>query len=143
MASSHFIPEGGRNPAWILQRESRLLRQHYNFVDVHISGRTLQCIGRCQPSELSIVYTYRIKYTVDHPPVVHTVRPALEYDERIHMYKEDNSLCLYYPADYSWRSDSSLYNTIVPWTHEWFLYFELYKLLGKWLHPGVTHGRPT
>ena len=143
MADSRFIPEGGRDPAWVLQREKHLLLKHYDFVNVQISGRTLQCTGRCQPSALSIGYTYRIKYTVDRAPVVHALNPVLAYDEHIHMYKEDNSLCLYYPADYSWRSDSSLYNTIVPWTHEWFLYYELYRLFGKWLYPAALHGRPT
>lgn len=139
MGDSIFIPASGHNPTWILQREKQLLLKHYDFLEVAITDRSLKCIGRCRPSDLSVEYTYRVKFSPGALPTVHSINPCISYDANIHMYKEDNSLCLFYPADYSWTADSNLYNTIIPWTHEWFLYYELYKILGKWLHPAKEH----
>ena len=140
MADSKFIPEGGHNPAWVLEREKRLLVKHYDFLELKIAGGTLKCTGWCRPSDLSVKYVYRLSYRPGRPPSVHPIDPVIGYHDDIHMYKKDNSLCLYYPGDESWTEHSSLFNTIIPWTHEWFLFYELYKMYRKWLHPAVSHG---
>jgi len=119
--------------------EKHLLQKHYAFLEIKTNGNTLFCKGYCQPSDYSIQYVYKLIYNPNQSPAVYTVNPKIPYNEEIHMYPQDNRLCLYYPKDYSWTSASHLYNTIIPWTHEWFLYYELFQICGKWMHPSVSH----
>lgn len=97
--------------------------------------------GFCQPSEFSVTYSYKVKLVPGKHPKVYVTDPVIVYDEEIHMYSDDNRLCLYYPKDFSWTSESRLFNTIIPWTHEWFVFYELYQITGKWQHPFVDHRR--
>lgn len=140
MENKRFIPITTLNRGKQIAVEKHLLEKHYTFLTSKLKGNTLECCGQCQPSEHSPVYTYRVTYTPDRPPKVFILSPKIAYDESIHMYS-DGSLCLYYPRDYSWTSSSKLYNTIIPWTHEWFLFYELYLLTGEWKHPFVNHKR--
>jgi hypothetical protein len=83
-----------------------------------------------------------VKLTAGERPKVYAINPKIPYNEDIHMYEDDNRLCLYYPKDFRWTEKVHLYNTIIPWTHEWFLFYELYKIYGKWMHPEVNHKNP-
>lgn len=139
MAVKTFIPTKKKNNVWILGLEKHLLNKHYEFLDVKVNENSLTCTGSCKPSEHSILYTYQIKYTPDKVPNVYVINPQITYHDDIHMYPFDNSLCLYYPKDFSWSKTSHLYNTIVPWTHEWFIFYELYQIYGKWFYPFVPH----
>jgi hypothetical protein len=141
MGGSNFIPKRGHNTTWVLGHEKSLLMKHYDFLDVRTNSGHLRCIGRCRPSELSVEYRYIVKFTPGSWPSVYAIDPIIEYNDDIHMYPEDNSLCLHYPNDFSWAKGSHLFNTIIPWTHEWFLFYELYKIYGKWLHPAVSHNK--
>jgi hypothetical protein len=139
MVVKSFIPKKKVNDHHRILLEKHLLEKHFAFLKCLVTGRTLICRGFCQPTEYSQVYEYRIKFTPGIYPKVFVVEPEIEYDDDIHMYASDNSLCLFYPRDFSWTSESHLYNTILPWTHEWFLYYEKYKISGKWEHPFVSH----
>jgi hypothetical protein len=119
--------------------EKHLLEAAYGFLTVKIVGCTLYATGWCRPSEYSIRYEYKLTFKIDSRPKVITLQPQITYNDDIHLYSSDNSLCLYYPRDFSFTSDSHLFNTIIPWTHEWYLYYELFLLKGKWLHPYVDH----
>jgi len=134
-----MIPKRRLNETIVLGWEKHLLQKNYKFLQIRTNRNQLTCLGECTPCDLSTTYTYKIKFTVGCKPKVFAINPKIEYCEEIHMYPQDNSLCLYYPKDFSWISSSHLYDTIVPWTHEWFLFYELYQLCGKWLHPSVPH----
>jgi hypothetical protein len=138
-AYKKYMPIHGINPMKRVYEERYLLEKAYDFLSVKIKGTTLWATGACQPSDHSIRYEYKLRYTPGESPKVFTIDPQIAYHDDIHMYSRDNSLCLYYPRDYSFTSSSHLYNTIIPWAHEWFLYYELYLLKGKWLHPFVSH----
>ena len=139
MRTNRYIPYRGVSPAQVLYVEKRLLEKEFDFLSVKVSGSTLYAKGFCQPSAYSITYEYKLKFSPGGRPKVYPVQPQIVYNDNIHMYSKDNSLCLYYPKDYSFTSCSHLFNTIIPWTHEWFLYYELYVLKGQWLHPYVDH----
>jgi hypothetical protein len=142
MADSYkYIPYKGVNPVKRLYEEKFLLEKAYDFLNVLIRGNTLFVTGYYQPSEYSIVYEYKLKFTPGIRPQVFSTQPQIAYNDDIHMYSRDGSLCLFYPKDYSFTHLSYLFNTIIPWIHEWYLYYELYLLKGKWLHPYVGHRR--
>jgi hypothetical protein len=58
------------------------------------------------------------------------------------MFPKDKALCLYHPEsdDFLWEPKKHhIHNTIVPWTLEWFIFYELYSITGKWEHPFHPH----
>lgn len=139
MVANNYIPKRRLNNAHRLQTEKHLLEKHYDFLDVKITGGVLFATGFCTPSAHSITYEYKLRYNPSKYPSVFAVNPIIAYHEDIHMYSDDKSLCLHFPKDYSWTRTSQLFNTIIPWTHEWFLFYELFLITGKWQHPFVDH----
>lgn len=139
MVGSRFIPGKVNNAGWTTMLEKNLINKFYPFIEVKVMPAVIVCVGTFQPTTLSVRYTYRIEYVPPHPPKVFVVSPQIDYDEDIHMFPQDNSLCLYYHKDESWTPACRLYNTIIPWTHEWFVFYEWYLIAGKWKHPAVKH----
>lgn len=127
------------NPIIIVQREAKLVKKNYKFIDCKVQNGVLYCYGNYKPTPESTEYKYRIKYIPSNRPVVTLTKPIIEYNDEIHMFPKDNSLCLYHSSDLVWDSSCHLYDTIIPWTHEWFIFYELYLFTGKWLHPFVPH----
>ncbi|MBK0379333.1 hypothetical protein [Mucilaginibacter segetis] len=139
MAVKNLIPERRLNPAHLLRLEMALLRKHYGFLSAKLVGGVLYVYGYCQPTEYSITYHYKVVYDPKSVPKVYVTEPEIAYKDDIHMYSDDHRLCLYYPPDHSWTEHSRLFDTIIPWTHKWFLYYEIYLISGKWEHPFVEH----
>lgn len=127
------------NPMVVLGVEKRLIEQHYTAIQCKIKNGILYCYGEFKPVDTSSTYSYRIKYTAGRSPRVHVISPEIEYNDDIHMFPKDNSLCLYHKSDLTWSSTHHLFDTIIPWTHEWFLFYEIYMITGKWEHPYVSH----
>ncbi len=128
----------------ILNRERKLIISNYDFIECKISKNKLICLGKTKPTEFSIEYEFKIEYGGVNSPKVLTVNPVIEYSDDIHMFPKDNSLCLYHPKTDNFKWDfkrHQLYDTIIPWTLEWFVYYELYLISGKWEHHFVPHKR--
>ncbi len=84
-------------------------------------------------------YTLRVSLTEWGIPAVRVVKPAIAYNPAIHMYR-NGTLCLFHPPTQPWSGAYDLHKTIIPWTAEWLVYYELYLTEGKWLGPEVPHG---
>jgi hypothetical protein len=54
-----------------------------------------------------------------------------------HLYKGD-FLCLYLPNSGEWNGQMFLARTIIPWTSEWLLHYEIWLATGEW-HGGGIH----
>jgi hypothetical protein len=139
MGAKVFIPKHRLNPAHLLRLEMALLNKHYGFLTAKLLGSVLYVYGYCKPAEHSVIYHYKIIYDPKRPPKVYVTEPQIGYNDDIHMYSDDHRLCLYYPRDYSWSENSRLFDTIIPWTHKWFLYYEIYLISGKWEYQFVEH----
>lgn len=139
MAVRNYLPYQGINNLKALLLEKRLLEKNYDFLKVKVIDNILYCEGVFRPVEESEEYRYVLKFSVGKHPRVYVKEPIIQYNDDIHMYSSDNSLCLYYPKDFNFTDESHLYDTIVPWIHEWFVFYELYLIKGKWLHPYVEH----
>ena len=100
----------------------------------------LSCTVRLQPSPASRIYTVRLLYRHARPPRVSVLNPALELhpgaEALPHVYSGDE-LCLYYPGE--WTHDMLLAATVLPWTAEWLLHYELWLITGYWAGGGHTH----
>jgi hypothetical protein len=46
-----------------------------------------------------------------------------------HVFEGDR-LCLHFPKE--WRADQMIATTIMPWTSEWLLHYEIWKATGEW-----------
>jgi hypothetical protein len=99
----------------------------------------LECIGEITPGVHCATYRVRLQMKPGTPPKVTILRPRIEPSEGIHMYK-DGSLCLY---DYRVRPWDPVRDrvdeTILPWTAEWLLYYELFLMTGRWMGPEAPH----
>jgi len=95
-----------------------------------------------QPTDFSDAYLVRIKYERHGLPKVRILAPEIKYNSAIHMYA-DRSLCLYHPESQPWSESKDLHRTILPWTAEWLIYYELFLDQGKWLGPEIAHGELT
>ena len=126
----------------ILIRERNLLRKHYDFLDCSIRGEKLICTGKTKPTDLSSEYIFELNYDGLSSPSVFVKDPVIEYNDDIHMFPKDKSLCLFHSKsdNFIWDSKKhNLHDTIIPWTQEWFIFYELYLITGKWEHPFHPH----
>ncbi len=81
--------------------------------------------GRLQPCELSRIYTVQITYRNGRYPVTRILDPQLEATEKgllPHTYS-DKTLCLHDAGQ--WAEHMLIVDTIVPWTAEWLLHYEI------------------
>lgn len=101
-------------------------------------------------------YTVRVAYwrglvmggcdLVNHGPEVHVLHPDLMAecgDEPLpHTYASPwhPKLCLFDPDSDDWDPGMLLADTIVPWAAEWFAFYEMWRVTGRWTgaerHPG-------
>lgn len=99
----------------------------------------LDCVGEIRPIDEADAYSVRVRHTVWGIPEVRIVKPQIVPNSKIHMYR-DGRLCLFHPPTQPWSDMHDLHKTIIPWTAEWLVYYELYLLDGKWLGPEFPHG---
>ena len=126
----------------ILIREKKLIESHYEFLKCDIKQNKLVCIGNVKPTKYSKEYSMKLVYNGLDAPRVYVVKPQIKYHHDIHIYPKEGNLCLYHPEtdNFNWdyRKDN-VYDTIIPWALEWFVYYELFLITGKWQHPFIPH----
>jgi hypothetical protein len=126
----------------ILIREKKLIESNYDFLKCTIKQNKLICKGIVKPTEYSKEYSIRIDYDSINSPKVYVIEPEIEYNDDIHIYPKEGNLCLYHPEtdDFCWDyRKHNIFDTIIPWALEWFVYYELFLITGKWEHPFVPH----
>lgn len=98
--------------------------------------------GWLQPSPESPQYTIRVQFRIGFTPHVYVLQPEIAADAP-HVYRSDNSLCLYYPDDGSWSSEMLIAKTIIPWTAEWLRFYEIWCVTGRWFGVEAPHAGKT
>jgi hypothetical protein len=100
----------------------------------------LRCVLRLQPSPASQTYTVTLTYRHGRHPQVSVTDPSLTLYPGAtalpHVYP-GNELCLSYPGE--WTHNMLLAHTIVPWTSEWLLHYELWLITGQWAGGGHSY----
>lgn len=126
----------------VLIREKKLIESKYEFLSCTINKDKLNCIGKVKPTEYSEEYKIKIVYDGKNSPKVFVIYPVIEYNDDIHMFPSDNSLCLYHAETdkFFWNfRKHNVFDTIIPWTLEWLVFYELYLITGNWEHPFIPH----
>ena len=131
--SSHF---SNRKPT-IAQQIIRM-KQLFPFLPYRREkGRFPTWRGILQPTDGSPEYRVKIVAKEKKVPRVWITAPTIR-PHAPHRYG-DKSLCLFYPGDGNWNRSSWIAETIVPWTAEWLLFYELWVETGKWWGPEAPH----
>ena len=117
--------------------QKQLVEKYFPCFRCSIRHNVLECVGEIVPSEHCGSYEIGIRYRHEGIPEVKIRRP--EISNRVHMYRND-TLCLYDYRDQPWSGRNNLHETIIPWTAEWLVFYELYLECGKWLGPEAPHG---
>ncbi len=123
---------GAKTPA----QQLFVLRQLPTTTVATVKSGRLRWEGRLQPTVRSNTYFVRIDYAVPLYPAVTIVAPKLEIPSGAalpHTYPGER-LCLYYPRQ--WDRTMLIATTIVPWSSEWLLHYEIWKITGEWLGGG-------
>ncbi len=99
----------------------------------------LHCVMSVQPSPASQTYTVHLRHQNGRRPQITVTDPPLALHPNAHtlphVYPGDE-LCLYYPGE--WRHDMLLATTILPWTAEWLMHYEIWLITGQWTGGGHT-----
>lgn len=131
----------GNNNFKTLYLQKRFIEKEFTCFRCNIQshGLLLTCKGVLHPLENIEPYSIEIIQKPGTTPKVFVKSPKIEYDPKIHMYKEGN-LCLYYPSDFNWNASTAFAHYLIPWVNEWIIYYEIYKISGVWEGPAAPHG---
>lgn len=100
--------------------------------------------GHLQPTYLSPKYLVKIVYQREKHPHVYVLEPkplilAEGKSKLEHVYNTDKQhLCIYYKKAKEWNETKIIAETIIPWTSEWLLHYEIWVATGTW-HGGGIH----
>ena len=88
-----------------------------------------------QPTPLSREYTVQISYRPSSIPQVKVLSqlPTRPGEPLPHIYRE-GFLCLHKVGE--WTRDMLIADTIVPWTCEWLIHYEIWLAIGEWYGGG-------
>lgn len=95
------------------------------------------------PSALSNVYKVQLRYVRNKGAKVFVLKPsplplAKGHTRLPHVFSHENQeLCLYYQSE--WDTSMLYTQTLIPWTYEWLLHYELWAGNGEWTGGGIKH----
>lgn len=135
------IPTDHAEKSRRLITESILIQRHFPFLNTRMVGDRLVCRGRVQPTETSDTYRIELVYKPWSAPDVRVLDPEINPENKLHFYK-NGTLCLYDWREQPWQKKWHLADTVIPWTAEWLLFYEIYLLTGKWLGTSAVHAAP-
>jgi len=125
-----------------LTKQMLALQQAFPAASCAVHRNQLTWRAELSPTPMSTVYAVSLDYSLEVPPVVRVVTPELadRSDAEVPHVYPDGSLCLYYPKAREFTRDQLLVETIVPWTSEWLMHYELWQATGEWLGGGIHPG---
>ena len=131
-----------QTPVPSAMKQWSVLKKAFPFSTGGVRKNRLDWRTELQPSPLSDCYRIRLLYSLEKSPKVFVEEPELQKRDGSgppHRYR-DGSLCLYLPSANEWTRHMYLAETILPWTSEWLLHYEIWLGTGEWcgggFHPG-------
>ena len=111
--------------------QARVLKARFPDAHVQVERSRLTWNGILQPAGYSRPYRVRITFKTGEYPKVKVLShlEGRQGEPLPHVYA-DGALCLFVEGE--WTSDMFIADTIVPWTSEWLLYYELWLFTGEW-----------
>jgi hypothetical protein len=118
-----------------------LIEKHFPCFRCRLHKGILTCVGDITPSEHCNTYRIEIRLNRGDVPMVRILEPRIpsEIYRRVHIYR-NGTLCLFDPRERPWSNRDNLHETVIPWTAEWLVYYELFLISGEWHGPEAPHG---
>lgn len=97
------------------------------------------------PTPYSDAYKVRLHYVRDKGAKVYVLEPnplklAEGKTKLPHVYSTPKQqLCLYYPDGQEWNVGMYYVQTLIPWTSEWLMQYEIWVGTGIWHGGGIEH----
>lgn len=126
-----------------LVQQAVALRSRFPDSSIKLTQKLLDCRCALQPSSTSRTYRVRITYTGRAYPKVRVIAPELDSASGRplpHVFS-DRSLCLHLDDD--WTPEMLIADTIVPWTCEWLIHYEIWLFNNEWYGGGEWPPRRT
>lgn len=134
-----------RNISVFLFVEKKLVEKYFDWIDLKLmkDKKQLYLKGTGELSPIGCKNKYKIQ--VEFAPFIAGNRferikimsPDIDFNPKIHMYKSDNSLCLYYPPDYDFHH-LPLFKSLAMLS-EWLVKYEFFKRFGVWFGNEFKH----
>lgn len=105
--------------------------KNYSCFKTSVIKGKLICSGEIQPTSDCEKYKIRIEFFPGRQPRVYIKSPVIPAKGDIHIYNE-GFLCLFDPSETNWKDTLKISEYTIPWLVEWVLYYELWKITGKW-----------
>lgn len=141
-----FFKESHKREYAHFQQQRDLILRAYPSFKCEVSRNVLKCRAKIIPSEGCATYSILITYSFRRSPHVRITNPMIpkELWPFVHVFPHNGELCLFdcRPEGQPWHWRNSIHETIIPWTAEWLVYYELFLKVGRWLGPEVSHVKP-
>ncbi|SHG07004.1 hypothetical protein [Chryseobacterium vrystaatense] len=134
--------ENQKNWFSFLVVQKALVEKYFDWINLSIDTkeRTLKGTGTLHFGEKS--YSIRLAFSPFYPfryDRIFIDDKSIVYDNDIHLYANDLSLCLYHPIiDQPLLTKTPLFK-IIPWISEWIVFYEQWKKYGVWLGKEIKH----
>lgn len=112
--------------------------KNYNCFKTSVIKGKVICSGEIQPTPECEKYKVKIEFFPGRQPQVFIKSPDLPSNNEIHIYNE-GFLCLFDPSETQWKDTLKMSEYTIPWLVEWILYYELWKITGKWEGKSSSH----
>ena len=124
--------------------QANKLQSYFSDSKYSVRQNILVWKGYLQPTYLSPKYLIKVVYQREKHPNVYVIDPkplalAEGKSKLEHVYNTDKQhLCIYYKRAKEWNQTKFIADTIIPWTSEWLLHYEIWVATGIW-HGGGIH----
>lgn len=124
-----------RNHLSLIQQKTAICLKYGKMIkSATLNKVSCQIVLEITPSEFSRTYKVKIEIIKDKKPNVYILEPNIknENKDRLppHMYSlERGQICLNLPSELLL---SNYFDVIVPWISEWLIFYEIWKITGKW-----------
>jgi hypothetical protein len=126
-----------RSRTLTVAQQALALSREFPDARLEVRAGRLAWLGALQPTQISRIYTVQVRLGHDGIPHVRVLAPELETrpgESLPHVYG-DGTLCLYTRGE--WHPSMHLAWTIVPWSAEWLINYEIWLASGQWYGGGV------
>ena len=122
--------------------QKALVEKYFNWLNlsIDVKNKSLEGKGILNIGEKS--YSIQLSFSPFFPyryDRIFVQDKSIKYNDNIHLYAVDLSLCLYHPI-----IDQPVLNKIplfkmIPWISEWIIFYEQWKKYGVWLGKEIKH----
>ena len=122
--------------------QKALVEKYFNWLNlsIDVKNKSLEGKGILNIGEKS--YSIQLSFSPFFPyryDRIFVQDKSIKYNDNIHLYAVDLSLCLYHPI-----IDQPVLNKIplfkmIPWISEWIVFYEQWKKYGVWFGKEIKH----